>query len=49
MDRYMVRPRGRVPESPLRQFELLLWDFSSGFPMANHSDLPGLQSIFDVS
>ena len=33
----------------LWQFELLLWDFSSGFPLASNFDLPGLQSIFDVS
>ena len=33
----------------LWQFELLLCGISSGFPLANHSDLPGSQSIFGIS
>ena len=28
---------------------LLLWAISSGFPLANHFDLPGSDSIFGIS
>ena len=38
----------RVTETS-RQFELLLRGISSGFPLANHFDLPGSQSIFGIS
>ena len=37
----------RVPLS--WQFELLLWDISSGFPMANYIYLPGSRSISGIS
>jgi len=30
------------------QFESLLWDISSGFPLANHPALPGSESVFSV-
>ena len=41
--------RERHWDSPSWQFELLLWDISSNVPLANHSDLPGSQSIFGIS
>ena len=31
------------------QFKSLTWDISSGFPLTNHFDLPGSQSIFGIS
>ena len=34
---------------PSEQFALLLWDVSSGFPLANHFDLPGSESVFGIS
>ena len=34
---------------PSWQFKSLIWGISSGFPLANHFDLPGSQSIFDLS
>ena len=37
----------RVAES--LQFELLLWNTSSEFPLVNHFDLPGSLSIFGIS
>ena len=47
------RNTGKVREShwvtPSWQFELLLWDISSGFPLANHFGLPGSESLFDIS
>ena len=39
--------RARV--APLWQFESLLWGISSGFPLTNHFDLPGSESISGVS
>ena len=30
------------------QFESLLWDISSGFPLSNHPALPGSESVFSV-
>ena len=37
-----LRERERVIEWPLLwQFELLVWGITSGFPLANHFDLPG--------
>ena len=35
--------------APSWQFELVLWDISFGFPLANHYNLPGSQSIFGIS
>ena len=35
--------------APSWQFELVLWDISFGFPLANHYNLPGSQSIFGPS
>ena len=35
--------------APSWQSALLLWGISSGFPLADHSDLPGSQSVFGVS
>ena len=35
--------------TPSWQFELLWWSISSRFPLANHYDLPGSQSIFGAS
>ena len=49
---YVDRHRGELRVSrvvPSWQFELLSWGISSGFPLANHFDLPGSQSIFDLS
>ena len=49
---YVDRHRGELRVSrvvPSWQFELLSWGISSGFPLANHFDLPGSQSTFDVS
>ena len=44
---------GKLEEEALSrapwQFELLVWGVSPGFPLANHSDLPGSQSIFGRS
>ena len=40
---------GRVRVTPSWQFELLLWAISSGFPLANRFDLPGSESMFDIS
>ena len=34
---------------PSWQFESLIWGISSGFPLTNHFDLPGSQSIFGMS
>ena len=34
---------------PSWQFESLIWGISSGFPLTNHFDLPGSQSIFGIS
>ena len=31
------------------QFKSLIWDISSRFPLANHFDLPGSESVFGVS
>ena len=33
----------------LMAFEFLLWGISSSFPLANHFDLPGSQSILGIS
>ena len=33
----------------LMAFEFLSWDISSSFPLANHFDLSGSQSIFGIS
>ena len=35
--------------APSWQCELLLWSISSWFPLANHFDFPGSQSIFGIS
>ena len=34
---------------PSWQFKSLIWGISSGFPLADHFDLPGSESIFDLS
>ena len=34
---------------PKWQWKLLIWGISSSFPLANHSDLPGSQSVFGIS
>ena len=34
---------------PSLQFELLLWNTSSEFPLVSHFDLPGSLSIFGIS
>ena len=34
---------------PSQEFESLLWGISSGFPLADHFDLPGSQFIFGMS
>ena len=47
MDRHTGGLRERV--MPSWQFELLLWGISSGFPLANHFDLPGSKSVFGIS
>ena len=41
--------RERVRVAPSWQFELLLWDISFHFSLANHYNLPGSQSIFGIS
>ena len=49
---YVDRHRGELRVSrvvPSWQFELLSWGISSGFPLANHFDLPGSQFIFGIS
>ena len=40
---------GKCLGCALWQFELLLWGISSGFPLADHFDLPGSQFIFGMS
>ena len=48
----MDRHRGELRVSrvvPSWQFELLSWGISSGFPLANHFDWPGSQSVGDIS
>ena len=45
----MGRLRERVRVTPAWQFELLLWGISSGFPLSGCFDLPGSQSVFDIS
>ena len=47
MDRHTGGLRERV--TPSRQFESLLWGIASGFPLANHFDLPGSKSISGIS
>ena len=47
VDRHTGGLRERV--APLWQFESLIWGTSSGFPLANHFDLPGSTSIFGIS
>ena len=34
---------------PLWQFKSLIWGISSMFPLTNHFDLPGSESVFGVS
>ena len=41
--------RERVPITPSWQLKSLTGGISSAFPLANHFDLPGSQSIFGVS
>ena len=41
--------REGVRAAPSWQFELLLWGTCSRFPLANHFDLLGSQSIFGIS
>ena len=50
----VYRHTGRLREREslslaLMQFESLLWGISLGFPLANHYDLPGSQSLFGIS
>ena len=47
VDRYTGRLRERV--TPSWQFESLLWDIFSRFPLAHHFDLPGSKSVFGIS
>ena len=47
VDRHTGRLRERV--TPSWQFESLIWGISSVFPLTNHFDLPGSESIFSVS
>ena len=47
VDRHTGGLRDRVTRS--WQFESLLWGISSVFPLTNHFDLPGSESIFGVS
>ena len=39
----------REESHALVQFALLLSGVSSGFPLANHFDLPGSESVFGIS
>ena len=41
--------RERVRVAPSWQFELLLWGTYSRFPLTNHFDLLGSQSVFGIS
>ena len=34
--------------TPSWQFKSLIWGISSGFPLANHFDLPGSESVFGI-
>ena len=45
--RHMGGLRERV--APSWQFKSLTWGISSVFPLTNHFDLPGSESIFGVS
>ena len=47
LDRRTSGLRERVV--PSGQFESLLWGISSLFPLTNHFDLPGSESVFGVS
>ena len=47
MDRHTGGLRERV--APSWQLESLLWCISPMFPLTNHFDLPGSESIFGVS
>ena len=51
VDRHRGRLRGRVPELHPHgfPFKSLTQGIFSGYPLANHSDLPGSQSIFGLS
>ena len=44
-----LRERERGWVTPSWQFELLLWDISSRFPLASHFDLSGSLSIIGIS
>ena len=48
-DMHMGRPRGRIPEShPRGDLNYFYGGISSGFPLTNHFDLPGSQSVFGI-
>ena len=47
MDTHTGGLRERI--APSWQFESLLWGISSGFPLANHFDLPGSKSVFSIA
>ena len=49
VDRHTGALRERVPIAPSWQLKSLTGGISSAFPLANHFDLPGSQSIFGVS
>ena len=49
VDRHMSGLRDSHWVTPSWQFELLLWGIYSGFPLANHFDLPGSHSMFSLS
>ena len=44
----MGRHRGRVPELYPLAVCITFMDISSGFPLANHFDLPASESIYGI-
>ena len=49
LDKRSGRLRETVLVEPSPQFDLLNWGISSGFPSADHFDLPGSQVVFSTS
>ena len=47
VDRHMGKLIERV--TPSWKFKSLIWGISSGFPLANHFDLPGSKSVLGIA